>query len=311
MKQRLLILISLIMCACCLSGCGKEQSLPDDGFKLYYLNKDENKLVTTDYEVKSNNVTEQITEVLDAVNQVSDKINCVNAMPESVKIQDWTLKEQNLTISFSLEYLNMKKTREIMCRAAFVLTLSQIQGVDYVTFNVGQEPLKDSIGEPVGVMKAADFVDSSGSSINTYQNVDLILYFGSESGNKLVEKNDNGIYSENISMERYVLDKLIKGPDKTGLVRTIPANTKIISVSTKDGICYVNLDSSFLTEAVDVSDEVEIYSIVNSLCELTTVNKVQFSINGETDKKLHNTFELSETFSRNLDLLDDKEKEVE
>lgn len=307
MKQRFLNIILLIFCICCLTGCGKKQSVSDDGFKLYYLNKDENKLVTQDYDVKSDDVMEQIAEVLDAINQVSDKINCVNAIPESVAIQGWELKEQNITINFSLEYLNMKRTREIMCRAAVVLTLSQIQGVDYVTFNIGQDSLKDSTGEPVGVMEASDFVDSSGSSINTYENVDAILYFGSESGDKLVEKNDNGIYSENISMERYVLDKLIKGPDEQGLVRTIPANTKIISVSTKDGICYVNLDSPFLTDVVDVTDEVEIYSIVNSLCELNTVNKVQFSINGETNKKLHNTFDLSGTFSRNLDLLESNE----
>lgn len=307
MKQYFSISVLVIMCICCLAGCGKKQAVSDDGFKLYYLNKDENKLITTDYEVKSDDVMQQIAEVMDAVNQVSDKINCVNALPESVRIQDWALKEQNLSISFSVEYLNMKRTREIMCRAALVLTLSQIQGVDYVTFNVGQESLKDSTGEPVGVMKAADFVDSSGSSINTYQSVESVLYFGNENGDKLREKNDKGIYSENISMERYILDKLIKGPDEKNLVRTVPANTKIISVSTKDGICYVNFDSSFLTESVDVSDEVEIYSIVNSLCELNTVNKVQFSINGETDKKLHNSFDLSGTFSRDLDLLESQE----
>jgi len=309
MKQRIYCLVAILICMCCLGGCGRKDNSADEGFKLYYLNKDENKLVPVGYDMKSDAQAEQITEVLEAVTKVSDKINCVNAMPEEVKLDKWEMNETNLTLSFSVEYLNMKKTREIMCRAALVLTLSQIEGIDYVTFNIGQEPLKDSAGEPVGMMKAGDFVDSSGSSINTYENVDVILYFGNESGDKLVEKNDNGIYSKNISKERYILDKLIKGPDKEGLVRTVPANTKIISVSTKDGICYVNLDSTFLTETVDVSDEVEIYSIVNSLCELTTVNKVQFSINGETDKKLHNTFSIDGTFSRNLDLLDNEEEE--
>lgn len=61
----------------------------------------------------------------------------------------------------------------------------------------------------------------------------------------------------------------------------INPETKIINILTKDGICYVNLDSSFLTVVNNVSTEVAVYSIVNSLVELDNINKVQILVNGE------------------------------
>ena len=58
----------------------------------------------------------------------------------------------------------------------------------------------------------------------------------------------------------------------------------------------MNLDSAFLTVVGNVSTDVAIYSIVNSLVELTNINKVQILINGEVPDSFSNS-----TFERNLD----------
>ena len=65
----------------------------------------------------------------------------------------------------------------------------------------------------------------------------------------------------------------------------------------------MNFDDSFMTESTDVSPELEIYSIVNSLCELSYINKVQISINGETNVKFKDSISLEYTFTRNLDIV--------
>ena len=83
-----------------------------------------------------------------------------------------------------------------------------------------------------------------------------------------------------------------------GLYPSINPATKIISVMTKDGICYVNLDENFLTVEGNVSTDVSVYSIVNSLVELSNINKVQILINGEVPS----VFSAS-TFERNLDIV--------
>ena len=58
----------------------------------------------------------------------------------------------------------------------------------------------------------------------------------------------------------------------------------------------VNLDSNFLTVINNVSTEVAVYSIVNSLVELDNINKVQILVNGEVPPTFSNS-----TFERNLD----------
>ena len=56
-----------------------------------------------------------------------------------------------------------------------------------------------------------------------------------------------------------------------------------------------------LTGAVD--EEVSLYSIVNSLTEMTYINKVRISIDGETDRTFRGGIRLDEMFERNLDLI--------
>ena len=73
--------------------------------------------------------------------------------------------------------------------------------------------------------------------------------------------------------------------------------------TTKDAFCYVNLDDSFLTVVNNVSTEVSIYALVNSLVELSNVNQVQILINGEVPASFSST-----TFERNLDIVTTLEK---
>ena len=53
----------------------------------------------------------------------------------------------------------------------------------------------------------------------------------------------------------------------------------------------------------NVSTDVSVYSIVNSLIELSNVNKVQILVNGEVPQAFSST-----TFERNLDIVVTPEK---
>lgn len=110
-------------------------------------------------------------------------------------------------------------------------------------------------------------------------------------------------YNSNISMEKLVVEYLVKGPDIDGVYPVINPGTKILSVTVKDGICYVNFDENFMTQLYNVTADVVIYSIANSLVELPNVNKVQIAVNGKTDIVYRETFNLSNLYERNLDLV--------
>lgn len=116
------------------------------------------------------------------------------------------------------------------------------------------------------------------------------------------------VYNSNISMDKLVVEQLIEGPEdeengENGYA-TISPETKVVSVTTRDGVCYVNLDEGFLTQQGNVTPEVAVYSIVNSLAELSGINKVQISVNGSTDLVYMETIPLSQVFERNLEIMD-------
>ena len=204
----------------------------------------------------------------------------------------------------------MKKAREVLCRAAVVQTLVQIDGIDFVSFYVGDDVLKDREGVPIGLMSADDFVQNTGSSLSSYQVTSLNLYFSNEDGTKLVSEKINDVhYSNNTSIEKLIMEQLMRGPTTSKAQATIPAETKLLGVSVKDGICYVNLDSTFLTEGYNQKPEVAIYSIVNSIIESGNASRVQILINGASDEAYKGSIQLDRPLEWNSALIEEKKEE--
>ena len=223
---------------------------------------------------------------------------------------DWELQESLLVLDVSEEYRNIAPTTEVLVRAAIVRTLTQIPGVEHVAMTVKGEALTDALGMPVGPMAADLFIDNAGDEINAYEKVWLTLYFANETGDKLVSTSVRKVYNSNISLEKLVVESLIAGPgaDSEGIFPVINPNTKVLSVTVKDGTCYVNLDDSFMTQIYNVTGDVTIYSIVDSLAELPNINRVQFSVSGSTELIYRENFNLANVYERNLDLVYDNQE---
>lgn len=84
---------------------------------------------------------------------------------------------------------------------------------------------------------------------------------------------------------------------------TLPSDLKLLSISVSDGICYVNLSSSFLTEMVNVTSEIPVYSIVNSLCSLSNVSGVKIMINGDSAKSYRESISLENVLKFNSEVI--------
>ena len=101
----------------------------------------------------------------------------------------------------------------------------------------------------------------------------------------------------------------MKGSNTDKKNTTIPDTVKLLGVSVKDGICYVNFASAFLTDGYNQKPEVAIYSIVNSIIANGNVAKVQILVDGSTDVKFKGTVDLSEPLEWKADLIEEKSKE--
>lgn len=305
------ILLCLVFVILTCSGCGNKKPEEGDVYTIYHLNHDQTGLVMRDYTTQTprDDKDTLLEELMDALSQTPDKLEYYPPLSGTVHLLDYHTEEDQVTLEFDSQYKELPATTEILVRAAVVRTLTQVEGISYVSFIVQGEPLVDNLGNVVGIMSADQFIDNAGDEINTYEQAELRLYFADETGTHLVSANRTLRFSSNIAMEKLVVEQLIKGPENPELYPTINPETKIVNVTVKDGICYVNLSEAFLTQTYQVTPEISIYSLVDSLVELPNVNKVQISVNGETAVTYQESISLTTVFERNLDLLNSGKEE--
>ena len=298
LKSFLLLLVVLIIAA----GCKREE-VPADGTVVYYLNKDVTSIVPVGYEITGDSPEVKVEELLAKLEETPESVDLRTTIPESVNILSYSLDRQQLYLDFSAEYLNMDRTTEILVRAAIVKSLVQVEAVSFVGIRVTGEPLKDSKGIGIGLMNENTFLDNMGSEEHATKIVNLNLYFANKKGDKLTAQSTVMEYNANVAVEKVVVEQLIAGPTEKGYYATIPKDTKVMSVTTKDGVCYVNLDTGFTAQGYDVLGTVTIYSIVNSLTELPGITSVQILVNGETSLTYKDNISLETIFQRNPEMI--------
>ena len=301
--KRMIILLCCMM-SVLLTGCGEGETAHKDEYVIYCVNKQETHIAGEVRELSGESDKELLLQMFSALKKEPEDQDYKSAIPVGVSLKSYSFSEESLILNFSAEYGQMPPTLEVLVRAAIVRTLCQIKGVSYVSFNVEGEALVNVSGMPVGFMTADQFVDNAGNEINAYEKATLTLYFADTTGTHLKAHTVERVYNSNISMDRLVVEELIAGPEEGEEGGpTLSGDIKIISVITRDGTCYVNLDESFLTSQVNVTPEVVVYSIVNSLVELPAINKVQISIDGNTNLVYMEVVPLSQVFERNLEII--------
>ena len=302
MKRLLYLTAVFLMCAG-ICGCGQKEKnqTPEDGtYRIYYLNSTRTKLASVEYKTETTDQETLIGELAGQILAAPDNPDYQAALGEKVILLDIRKEENVLYLNFNKDYTAMKPTREILCRAALAKTFTQVAGIDYISINCDGQPLLDQQGNPVGAFSASDFVESI-SDVNSFERVELKLYFANEKKDLLVPETREVINNVNTSLERLVVEQLIAGPDRPGIGATLPKDTKLLNVSVNENVCYLNFDASFLNNSLDVKEYIPIYSIVNSLAAVSSVNKVQIAVNGSQDVMFRDSISLNQLFERNLD----------
>ena len=199
----------------------------------------------------------------------------------------------------------MSRPREVLVRAGLVRGFTQIPEVERVQITTEDGELKDSSGNVIGPMTRESFVENAGKEINNYQYTTLTLYFANETGDKLVSETRSVYYSTSMPLERVVVEQLVKGPSEEGHYAVLSPDTNILSVTTSDNIAYVNFDETFVNGTISVAQEIPIYALVNSITTNCPVQRVQFSINGESDVTFRESMKLNQFYEKDLSYLEE------
>ena len=304
-----LCLILWAMSALLLGGCqpmaDEEKPLEEGEYLVYYLDSSTTRLAPQPYRPQAKDADGIIAELMEQFQEVPADVDSQPALSDKVVFQKFTRKDQVLYLYFDANYNSMKPEREILCRAALTKMLTQVDGVDYINIYCADQPLMDRSGNPVGMLSGSDFIMNT-SNVNAYEKTELTLYFADETGNRLVPEKREVVHNINTSLEQLVVEQLIAGPGQEGHNPTLPSDCKILSLSVTDNVCYINFDSAFANTTLAVNEYIPIYSIVDSLSEMTTVTKVQIMINGSQDVMFRDVVSLNTTFERSQNYIDGK-----
>jgi germination protein M len=294
------LFIAVFMGACSQGGSKSENDKSEaDKTFIYYVDKNETKVEGVEYKSTATTKETQVEEYLDELNTDPGDVTLKRTIPENVTVEKYSFNEDNgLSVYFNSAYNTLTGFSEVLCRAGIVKTLCQIKDVEYVEFYINEQPLMVANEKPL--MKADDFIDDTSA-----ENVFVNVYFANEKGKELVSSNLKiTSYDGNIPIEKLIVETLLNGPIEDNMIKTIPEGTVLNKISVKDGICYVDFNDNFLNKIKGVKDEVIIYSVVNSLVELSTINKVQFMIDGEPKKFYREDIPFDGLFERNLDIVE-------
>lgn len=302
-RQKIIVIIGVFMLVL-LSGCQSGEEKEGKGPFLYYVNMEGTALEKESYEIKEKTPEKAVDKILEKLAEPPKNIEVKASIPSKVNIKKVEVKANEVHIYMNEEYEELEEVEEILCRASIVQSLTQIEGIEKVAFYIGEEPLKTKSGDIVGFMKANSFVQDTKNALKSSQQTTLTLFFPNEKGDGLISEKVNVRYSGDTSIEKLVIEQLMREPETSGAKQLLSPQVKVLNVSIKDGICYVNFDKQFFEQKYDVDPRVTIYGIVNSLISNGKASRVQIAVEGKTSVKFQETVHLNEPFDRNMELVE-------
>lgn len=308
MKKLFSAVLALVLACSLLTGCTVEtqEEKVDSGsnqYYLYYVNKDETKVVKERYQLEQESAEFMLRDFTGILNAQEGSGDNLALLPSGVQLVTYRLNESLLELEFNSDYSKMSRAREILVRAGVARTFLQIPGVTGIKIFIESEELKDSKGQAVGVIDGNTFVEMWGSDKDAYRYDTFTLYFTDKTGEHLVAEQRNVYYKRILPRERVILEQLAKGPMVKGHYPTIPQETEILGVEVSDDVCYVDFSSAFSDSGIDIPVNTMIYSVVNSLLDTASADKVQISVEGDTEATLSDGTSLYSLFSKNTDLV--------
>lgn len=304
----LLFLCAVLFLASCgggENGAVKDAAAVDTAYKVYYVDTSVPAVKSQSRGYSSETAYELIGECIQALAKKPDKKNGEAAIQEPLKVIKYGFNEEGkqADIYFNSAYYEMSKEKEILVRAAVVKTLTQFDTlIDYVEFYVGDAPLTDESGS-VKMMMASDFIDSTSADIKNLNEETLTLYFASTDGTQLASENIRVHYKNTASIESVVMERLIAGPLSDTLNKTCSADTKLNSIAVENGLCTVDMSAKFLETVDNQSFNIKVYSVVNSLCALDGIEKVQILINGKAQSLAKDGVNISKPLTMNENII--------
>ena len=280
---------------------------------VYQMNLGETRLIKAAYELTAESTEELIGQFIEGMKQTPSDNAYKSVISGDVQVENYTYDSNNrlATLYFNASYNKLPAAREILTRAAIVKTLTQFSDeIQYVAFIIGNTPMTTEDGSLM-MMRGRDFIDNISGNMEYVREDYVTMYFVSEDGTKLQAEDVIIKYLSKINLETALVNSLISGPITKGLKPSLSPDTVVYKVNIREDICYVDLNRTFLERVNGQSFELNIYSVVNTLTQMTGVSRVQFLIDGVIFSGTVEGMRIDGLFEKNMSLVSRPEKEMQ
>ena len=289
----LILLLSIIFSI--FTSCSSNNKKDTVEFKLYFSNSAKDSLVTENAVLSVSdrkNTVSFVRKIMTMLLKGPSTEGYTSVIPEGVHLRGISLEkgeDGTVNIDLSKEYYSAQKkeaphSEELLARYSIVSTLCQFEEIKKVKIYVDGKDMMASSGrdEVLNAMGQNSIMINSPSSVDTKTEKFVTLYFTDKNGVNLYPETHKATMTDN-SLEKTVVNELIRGPVSGSFIRTIPESCQLISVETTEGICFVNFSEGFLSKKEDnrIDERTSVYSVVNSLTRLPGIEKVQILIDGK------------------------------
>ena len=276
----ILLLAVLLLLTWFVKNYKDEQSETDSTIAVYYISESGADLVAEPVTLPNTSRKGQVRYLIEQL--ITPPAGKVSPLNDGTTLNGVTIQDDIAVVDFSKEFSKKDDLKQTLAPVAVAKTLCSLDFIFGVQILVDGQEAVGADGKPLGIIYESDLIINKGEPTQAPKTT-LVLYFSDEYAEYLVPERRNIEITGGDTIEKSVVTELIKGPTEGGHVRTIPQDTKLLSIETKNGVCFVNLSKEFVDKHTGGStgERLTIYSIVNSLTELGTIEKVQFLIEGE------------------------------
>lgn len=259
-------------------GCAPAQEEAQSGFKLWFpadpaQGKLSSALGTCPYTGEDPSIPGLLSALL--AGPPEDELDMVPIIPEGTRLLSWSLENRVASVELSASYAELVGVDLTLADYCVTLTLAQLDGVDAVriTVNGGGQSYRDR--HP---LYPGDVLFSGAEEVPV--EITAALYFRREGGDSLGYELRKFRLTEDKVPAKAVLAALIAGPEDKGLLPLLPAELAVRSAWTDEGTCTADLSAQLL-DLPEEDRKLALQSIVETLCSLDTVERVQILIEGE------------------------------
>ncbi len=191
-------------------------------------------------------------------------------------IQSMRLEGSSLLLDFTEGFRDLEPIEQSVILSGLTRSLCAINGIDYIQITADGSSVPSRRGRNLTL---SDVILTS-SELDELR-YEQVIFLPNAMRTGLNEKSVTITVPDNISVEELVVNRVLSEIARGNNADMVPADLKVISTETGNGVCYLN----WSTQIMDLSrDDAPLFlqAFVNSLCMMQQVRQVQFLVDGQT-----------------------------